>query len=159
MRYIIALFLIFLGFSQINAADFKGKWNYSVGNGPGNDLKPDDKGVVEAEISFPGSALIYLERDRTKTRPKRDDFNANTLSIDTKFDSTQADEVKAVLFVKDKDGNWFQSQKIYYLKPGEWQTLSVKLIGSEKNLEPVGHLSSWNSLNAVTINCHLYLKT
>lgn len=152
MRHIIALFLVFLGIFPINAADFKGNWQYSLGDDPAKNLTKDKEGIVSAEIPFPGAALIYLERERTKMRPSRDDFTANVLSIDTKFESKQADEVKAVLFVKDKDGHWFQSQKIYHLTPGKWHTLSVKLPGSEKNLTPVGHMGSWNSLNAVTIH-------
>lgn len=151
-KYIIASISLFFVFFHIYGNDFEGTWHYAYDNKAPKDLKKDKNGVLSAEIPFPGAALIYLERDRTKLRPKRDDFNANVLSIDTKFESEKPDDVKAVLFVKDKDGNWFQSQKIYYLKPGEWHTLSVKLPGSEKSLTPVGHMGSWNSLNAVTIH-------
>ena len=152
MRHIIAYFLTFFGIFQIYAADFKGNWYSVEGNELPIQLKTEASGEVSTDFTFPGAGLIYLERSRTTLRPSRDDFQANILSIDTKFESESKDEVKAVLFIKDKDGRWFQSQKIYYLKPDEWQTLSVKLPGSEKDLAPVGHLASWSSLNAVTIH-------
>lgn len=152
MRHKIAFFLIFFGIFQIYADDFKGNWYTSVGNEPPEQLTVDKDGDVSAEIKFPGAGLIYLERNRQQIRPHQDDFKAKILSIDTKYESESPGEVKAVIFVKDKDGLWFQSHRIYYLKPGEWQTLSVKLAGSEKDLVPVGHLASWNSLNAVTIH-------
>ena len=104
MRYIIAFFIIFLAFYQVCAAGFDGTWYSSAGNESAQELSKDESGVVSAEITFPGAGLLYLERNRKKMRFGKDDFKAKILSIETKFESDVPDEVKAVLFVKDKEG-------------------------------------------------------
>ncbi len=134
------------------AADLNGSWFYSVGDKAAEPVKPDEEGNVSVKIAFPGAGLVFVERDRKAMRPAREDFSPAMLSLDVKHESASGDEVKAVIFVKDKDGLWFQSQKVYHLKPGEWQTLSVGLAGFSKDLTPVGHMASWSSLNAVTIH-------
>ncbi|MBN1864884.1 MAG: hypothetical protein JW808_08290 [Victivallales bacterium] len=148
-RILLVLLLLSAG---SHASEFQGCWFYSVGDCAAEAAEEDDKGIVSAKIAFPGAGLIFMERDRKTMRPAREDFTPAILSIDVKHEGKSDDEVKAVIFVKDKDGHWFQSQKVYHLMPGKWQTLSVGLAGAAKELTPVGHMASWSSLNAVTIH-------
>ena len=134
MKHIFVYFLIFFLIFPLSSADLKGVWYSSSENQPVTKLKEEESGIIKSEITFPGSGLIFLERNRNIMRPKREDFDARTLSIETKYEGDSEAEIKAVVFVKDKDGHWFQSQKIYYLEPGKWQILSVNLVGSEKDL-------------------------
>jgi hypothetical protein len=151
MKYILISFLMLFLIFPVSSADLKGVWYSSSEERPITRLEKEDSGVVEAEITFPGSGLIFLERNRNTMRPKKEDFDARTLSIETKYEGDPEAEVKAVVFVKDKDGHWFQSQKIYYLKPGKWQLLSVNLVGSEKDMIPVGHKGTWSSQHSVNM--------
>jgi hypothetical protein len=61
--------------------------------------------------------------------------------------------VKANIFVKDKDGIWFQSQKISYLQPGKWQKVTAEIDPGADDLVPVNGNALWNGFFAANIFC------
>lgn len=60
--------------------------------------------------------------------------------------------VKVLLFVKDKDGIYFQYLHEAKIQPGEWQNIRVCVSPDSASLVPVGHLGHWNALVASRMN-------
>ncbi len=152
-----AAFFLSLSLSvrEISATPLDGAWYISKPDRAPVELEGaiDGGGGTSADLQLPSYASIYIEKDRKSARPEKADFKHNRISAEVKFDGEVKDgPVKAVLFIKDKDGLWFQSQKIHYLNAGEWRTLSAELPASAGDLVPIGHKAAWSSLNAVTIH-------
>lgn len=106
----------------------------------------------EAELStdFPGGVLLYQEQNRYRFKPDRRIFNSKTLSVSVKAEGC-AHPLKAWIFVKDKDGAWFQSDCEFSLKPGVWTRLSVRLDRPGRELFPKGHSAAWSGYFASRI--------
>jgi len=96
-------------------------------------------GEPRMEVTFPESAQLYLEPDRLTFRPERSTFEAGALELEAKVESDSPEPVQGVVFLKDKEGHWFQSIEEFLLKPGEWQKLSVRLDRSGRDWRGVGH--------------------
>lgn len=96
-------------------------------------------GEPRMEVTFPGSAQLYLEPDRLTFRPERSTFEAGALELEAKVESDSPEPVQGVVFLKDKEGHWFQSIEEFQLKPGEWHKLSVRLDRSGRDWRGVGH--------------------
>ena len=149
MKFVSALFPLFLVFGLLSAATpFPGEWK-SECRGAGDVPRQTDGNAI-LNASFPGGALLYKERQRFLFAPDRAAFEARSLSIDVKADGIRT-PLKAWIFVKDKDGAWFQSGEEFSLKPGEWTRLSVRLDRSGQDLFPQGHHAAWSGFFASRI--------
>ncbi|MFA7231808.1 MAG: hypothetical protein WC071_11110, partial [Victivallaceae bacterium] len=127
------------------------QWLVEKGSGR-EKLSADRYGMVETELNLPGPALVYLEKDRKTLRAQPDDFSKSYLTLEARVEnSSDNTTVKGHLFIKDKDGFWFQSRKEFELIPGEWQTLSVNITAAANELRPSGHSGTWDSQYAVAI--------
>jgi len=60
--------------------------------------------------------------------------------------------IKTLLFLKDKDGLWFQHFRQRSLQRGAWNAVSVDISASSPHLRPSGHYALWNSVNARRMN-------
>lgn len=121
-------------------------------NADGKDAQitaPAPDGIVSANFSFPGSGQIYLEQERKTFRPAPADFTRRELVIDARL--KKGLPVRGTLFVKDKDGYWFRSDREFTLSEGDFQTYRVRLDQPGRNLIPVGHAASWSADYAVGI--------
>ncbi len=96
---------------------------YFSGDGASRTKLTETDGEYRQKVVFPGSSQIFYEPERATFRPQMADFNYGVFSAEIKSDQS----LSAFLFVKDKDGNWFQSSQEFAVKPGEWQTLTARL--------------------------------
>jgi hypothetical protein len=130
-----------------------GTWQYTAGDRPPQVVSADVTGEAEVQFEFPGSATVYLERERKTLRPDPAEFQAGSLEMAVQLLNPPPQPIRGSLFVKDKDGRWFQGQTEFTLGPGsEWRTLRVDLTAEARDLRPLGHEAAWSSLQAVTIH-------
>ena len=60
--------------------------------------------------------------------------------------------VKTLLFLKDKDGLWFQHFLATALRPGQWNAVTIDVSASSPRLRPSGHHRVWSSVSAHGMN-------
>ena len=60
--------------------------------------------------------------------------------------------IKTLLFLKDKDGLWFQRFREAPLRPGGWNRVSVDVGPASPSLRPSGHHALWNTVAARRIS-------
>jgi hypothetical protein len=60
--------------------------------------------------------------------------------------------IKTLLFLKDKDGLWFQDFRSEPLTPGEWNSVTVDVKATSPRLSPSGHHRVWGSVPAHRMN-------
>jgi hypothetical protein len=148
------IFLFAIAFSlNVLATDFKGQWYFKSGDGDPEKIIPNADGVAKAEFKFPGYGVVYTEKDRKTLRASKEEFERKILSVDVKMEGARENTVKANIFVKDKDGVWFQSQKIFYLQPGKWQNINAEIDPGADDLVPVNGNALWNGTFAANIFC------
>lgn len=143
----------------ISGAVADGVWFASSGGQEKQWLTPGEDGVVSTQVGLPGSALIFYSKDRRLMRADKSDFNKESLTLEVMIESDSDAAVRGNLFIKDKDGYWFQDRAGVYIVPGEWQKLSVRLPAAYKELRPEGHQAAWSSLflaNMHTAGLSLY---
>lgn len=106
--------------------------------------------IFSASAVFPGGFLLFKERSRASAKPERLFFDSRVLSFRVRVSRISA-PLKAWIFVKDKDGAWFQTGREFRLEPGRWTTLEVRLDLPGKELFPIGHSAAWNGFYASRI--------
>ena len=124
MRIFCVILLLFCTFLLHAERLFPGVWKAEV-RGTERPVQTEN-GEAEFSAEFPGGVLLYQERDRYRFKPDRRGFNSKKLSVSVKAEGC-AHPLKAWIFVKDKDGAWFQSDREFSLKPGVWTRLSVRI--------------------------------
>lgn len=131
MKYfptLLASLLLFASFTGSAAAD------WLLRSGKGTKLLKDQK--------ISGSVNLYLTGgDRKLFRPDPVKFNAESFDVTV---TANGCDLKGWLFVADKDGVWFQSEKEFLLKDGKKTVLSVPLQAPGRNWLPSGHTESWS---------------
>lgn len=146
------IFSFAIAFSlHVHATDFKGTWYIKSGDGDPEQIVPDTSGVARGEFKLPGYGVIYAEKERKKLRASKEEFGRKFLSIEVKMEGGRENTVKANIFVKDKDGIWFQSQRISYLQPGKWVKLNAEIDPGADDLVPVNGNVLWNGFFAANI--------
>ncbi len=128
---------------------FSGQWFINKSGKAETALTPDENGTVTCQVTLPGSARIYYAKERKTLRPDIADFKKNKLSMAVKIGGKAM--VRGHLFVKDKDGFWFQSRREFEFIPGDWQTFEVDITAAANAWLPVGHQATWNSRYAMRI--------
>ena len=136
-------------FTLLLINSFSGQWFANQSGKTEIALKPDKTGVVSYEVTLPGSALVYFAKTRKTLRPAIADFKKNKLSMKVKITGNAA--VSGHLFVKDKDGFWFQSRRELKFMPGDWQTFEIDITATAAAWIPVGHQAAWDSRYAMRI--------
>ncbi len=128
--------------------EFPGEWKAEA-NGRALPKKMDGT-ELKTSAEFPGGVLFYKEQPRYLFRPDRKTFDSSELVIEIKAENITS-PLKAWIFIKDKEGAWFQSAKEFSLKPDEWNRLSVRLDIPGKDLLPMGHNAAWSGYYASKI--------
>lgn len=119
--------------------------------------KPTEEVILT--VPLPGKSLIYLEKDRASLRMNKDEWNRTTLTIEVKLSDTKAKEIRGTIFIKDKDGWWFQTPNEFNLKPGEWQRLELDISPEKSPLISQGHQGAWCgyfALSRIAVGLSLY---
>ncbi len=113
-------------------------------------LESDADGWVTFDAVQPGGGAVYREPERESFRPDPT-FWKRFLRLD--IASAPDSEVPAefFLFVKDKDGLYFQSVNSFTLAPGEEKTFEIELSRDAGAWRPVGHRWEWSALMQATI--------
>lgn len=114
------------------------------------ELQTNQDGGTSANFANSSSALVYIEKKRSTFRPDKQLFNKKLLSFDTTFNCSGNEAVKCCIFIKNIDGFWYQSKKIFLVEPGKKTTLTVNLDPNAMELSPEGQLSTWNGLDKAT---------
>ena len=148
MRIFCVIFLLFCTFLLHAEHLFSGIWKAEA-RGTERPVQTEN-GEAEFSAEFPGGVLLYQERDRYRFKPDRRGFNSKKLSVSVKAEGC-AHPLKAWIFVKDKDGAWFQSDREFSLKPGVWTRLSVRIDRPGRELFPKGHSAAWSGFFASRI--------
>ena len=128
-------------------------WYAEIKPGQRDEVKPDTQKIYSGRVVLPESVLFYHEPDRNTYRPAAEDIFKRYLSLDICLEAAEnsAFELPVKLFVKDKDGIFFQSVETFTLQTGKWQTLTVDLTGPARAMEGVGHEWEWCDLAASRI--------
>ncbi|OGV55303.1 MAG: hypothetical protein A2X45_15530 [Lentisphaerae bacterium GWF2_50_93] len=137
---------------QKEIRDFEGSWYFQKNTNLPEEIEGDDDGTVSSSFRLQDNAMIYFERKRETFRPQPEVFQKDKLSMEVKVECTEGKAVSGNIFIKDKDGLWFQSRKTYGIPPGSWQKVEVDLKSSSYDLVPEGHSASWSCLNAAIIH-------
>ena len=119
---------------SLRAAAMPGSWKL---DGSGELLSRAEEEACTFRLTLPGATQIYREPERKSFRPERSAFEAAQLETEIRLEAEKP--VKALLFFKDKDGNWFQTVREFELVPGRWQTLSARLDRPGEEWRGVGH--------------------
>lgn len=161
VRFLIAFFLVVTSVATMavpedeveSVADSRSlEWFVKLPGELERELEADEEGGVRATIALPAGGLVYATRQRETLRPNRSDFEANRLAMDVKMVSGSDEPVRCNLFVKDKDGYWFQSREDFAVEPNQWRCLSVPLPADANGLRPVGHRAAWDGQFVVAIH-------
>ncbi len=112
-------------------------------DGPETYLTPGPDGSVMGQLSFPGGCRVFRLRDRQVFRADRKQYSAHKLSFDVELKGNFRHYVKAWIYVKDKDGLWYQTEKEYRIYPGEAIRLETVISEQGKYLLPYGHGQAW----------------
>jgi hypothetical protein len=56
-----------------------------------------------------------------------------------------------LLFLKDKDGLWYQARSKTPLLPGRWTTIAADIRGESPDVTPLGHLGQWDENQATRV--------
>lgn len=139
---------------------FSGQWFVSTDDVPKHTLTPNKDGIVACKIKFPGAARIYFAKERKTLRPNIKDFAKSHLVMAVKI--TGSEPIYGNIFVKDKDGFWFQSKRECKFIPGDWQQFKVDITAAAAAWLPIGHTAAWDSNYAMrihTVGISLYGKT
>ncbi len=127
-----------------------GRWYSKETGGTEKDLCTSESGEILANFASSRKSLICFERELKKFRPNKDEFEKGILSMNLRFDCEGKEPINCAIFVKNKDGLWYQSRKIFSLRPGIKTNISVDLSASAKELQAEGHNSVWNCLDSAT---------
>lgn len=127
-------------FADAEKAD--AKWYFQAGN---RGETPFDPASGDASLTGGGSLLIACRADRRTFRPSRERFNAAELTFSVTASGDFELPLKAWIFVKDKDGQWYQSEREFQLRNGVAERLSVRLDQAGRNLLPDGHGAPWSA--------------
>ncbi len=159
-RHLMALVFFFVMASavggEVNFATPEGHWISGSLNRGEAVLAADESGTVRNEFEFPGSGLIYYTIPVRYFRAQKAWWEKSRLKIDLQAEiiSGAADaQLQAVIFVKDKNGSWFQSVEPLSVTAGkDFKTLEISLNPADKTLRPVGHDLQWNDFSRSIMN-------
>ena len=90
---------------------------------------------LQAKLAPPGAVTF-------RVRKKMDWRSAGTLSLDA-FVTKGARNVQLLVYVRDRDGLWYQTSRVRRLKAGERNAVSVDVSQTSLAWEPVGHARPW----------------
>ena len=141
--FVVSLLLFAVGILSASAAEYV--WMAADQNGS-RELAAGQDGTVTTSAHMPGNLRIYRSAKRETLAPDRAAFQAGTLSFQLKLTGC-ANPVKAWIFAKDKEGNWFQSEREYAVLPGTETVLELPLDEPGAML-PVGHNGAWTAQTA-----------
>lgn len=149
MKFLLPV-LPFLFCTMLSGASPDWTW-FCSGAGGQKQLKTDDAGALREAASFRGSALVFRRENRHEFHASKERFDAAELVFEAVLHGAFKAPVKAWVFLKDKDGLWYQTEKEFKLYPGEPAILRVRLDAAGKELLPSGHSLAWNAQQASQI--------
>ncbi len=138
----ILFFLLLTGFAPLFLCGEELPWRRGGDGGEAILAAPED-GVHRATVKFPGSTQLYREEDRRTFRPNPASFARRALRVEVRRRS--GSPVKVNLFVKDKEGRFFNSDAMLELKDDAWHALEVRIDEAARNWRPIGHRADWSA--------------
>ena len=96
---------------------------------------------------FPGEAVVYKPGGRIDGRIDGRVEKIRLVAYDLYLPEGAPPDVRAIFFLKDKDGLWFQSGPPDRLRPG-WNRLHADLRAGTRATEPRGHYAAFSELAA-----------
>ena len=106
--------------------------------------------ALTVPVHFPDPASIYRETalpgDEHKTQGVR------FVSYDVFVPKACSGYVGSLLFLKDKDGLWYQARSRAALIPGQWNTVTADIRGDSPDVIPLGHQGQWDENQASRVS-------
>ena len=100
---------------------------------------------LKLDVAFPQPASVW--------RPVNVDIDlVGRVAYHVYVPKEAPDKIKTLLFLKDKDGLWFQHFVEQSLKPGGWNTVTVDVGPLSPYLRPSGHHRLWSTVAARKMN-------
>ncbi|MBQ7731067.1 MAG: hypothetical protein IJT68_04425 [Lentisphaeria bacterium] len=140
LKHLAAILLLSACILSSSAAEYA--WFAADRDGT-HELAADQDGAVKASARMPGNLRVYRSAKRETLAPDRTAFQAGVLEFPLKLTGC-ANPVKAWIYAKDKEGNWFQSEREYAVPPGAETVLELPLDEPGAML-PVGHNGAWTA--------------
>lgn len=124
---------------------FKAHWTWKAeaSSTVSSPLTPGNDGTIVKEFEFPGGCLLFRDRSRFLPTNRTELFDGGRVDFLVKADFPEKTELKAMVFLRDKDGDWWQSPKIVSLRQGVEESVGVSFASMDRELLPVGHGRGW----------------
>lgn len=118
---------------------------------------------LRVPVRFPDPATIYIswgtiaaEAGGLPVKPTTDNIPSGLIGVryiayDVYLPEDAKGYVSCLLFLKDKDGMWFQARARTRLKPGRWTTVTADIRGGSPDVTPLGHTGQWDENQASQI--------
>jgi hypothetical protein len=103
----------------------------------------------EIQVDFPGGAHLFTRRAPAEMKLSQADFKLKRIFLKLRSSGSNISP-KMVFYLKDKDGNWFQTRREYVLKANTTTTVEVLLDTFSQAMLPVGHHAAWNATARLT---------
>lgn len=106
--------------------------------------------ALAVPVNFPDPVTIIRETNRGPDDPQKL-LGVRFLSYDVFVPRECPGFASSILFLKDKDGLWYQSRSRAALIPGRWTTVTADLRGSSPDITPLGHHGQWDDNQATRV--------
>ena len=110
----------------------------------------EGKHALALPVHFPDPATIT--RDNTIVNDPYRLQGVRYIAYDVFVPKNCSGYVGALLFMKDKDGLWYQARSRAALIPGKWTTVTADIRGDSPDVIPLGHLGQWDENQAARVN-------
>jgi len=114
-------------------------------------VQPPDSGVrgnvLSVAVNFPDPATILRETSVGPNDPYKL-HGIRFISYDVFVPKECPGFVGCLLFLKDKDGLWYQARTRAAMVPGEWTTVTADIRGESPDITPLGHQGQWDDNQA-----------
>lgn len=124
------------------------KWSFEIGaegwHGRNCELSRSDRYAIDggwslrAQLHLPRSATIYRRFSIGERRP-------GLVRYSVFLPEGAPLTLRTLLFLKNKDGLWFQKVQPAPLAVGEWNDFAVDISPSSGDIKPSGHFGRWDS--------------
>ncbi len=106
--------------------------------------------ALAVPVNFPDPASIYRETTIPGDLYKMQ--GVRYVSYDVLVPKECHGYVGSLLFLKDKDGLWYQARSRTALLPGRWTTVTADIRGDSPDVIPLGHQGQWDENQASRVS-------
>ncbi|MCY3022092.1 MAG: DUF5060 domain-containing protein [Planctomycetota bacterium] len=102
-------------------------------------------------VSFPDPATVYRDTNAIPGGDPNRLQGIRFIAYDVFVPRKCPGYVGCLLFLKNKDGLWYQARTRASLVPGAWTTVTADIRGDSQDVTPLGHLGQWDDNQATQV--------